>query len=129
MGYRHQYSPMRSEKRGFWQIITPIRLLLVMVCLFFQGVCRQIVNPYPLLHTLPLFTQGFDMYMDGRGTLCTSDMGGDFEAYAPGDLPVTEKACSQLIFLPLLTKPVAGAVSGILDAIRKVSLHSHLISG
>ncbi|MCE2414243.1 DegT/DnrJ/EryC1/StrS family aminotransferase [Candidatus Poribacteria bacterium] len=85
-------------------------------------------NPYPLLHTLPLFTHGLDMYMGGRGALCTSDMGGTFETYAPGDLPVTERTCSQLIFLPLLTEPVAGAVSGILEAIRKVSLHSHSIN-
>ena len=85
-------------------------------------------NPYPLLHTLPLFMHGLDMYMDGRGVLCTTDMGGAFETYKAGDLPVTEKVCSQLIFLPLLAEPVAGAVSGILDAIRKVSLHSHLIN-
>lgn len=84
-------------------------------------------NPYPLLHTLPLFTHGLDIYTENRGPLCTVDNGGAFETYAAGDLPVTEKACSQLIFLPLLTKPVAGAVSGILNAIRKVSLHSHLI--
>ena len=85
-------------------------------------------NPYPLLHTLPLFMQGVDMYMNGRGSLCTADMGGAFKGYAAGDLPVTEKACSQLIFLPLLTRPVAGAASGILKAIRKVSLHSRLIA-
>ena len=84
-------------------------------------------NPYPLLHTLPLFTHGLDMYMDNRGPLCTVDTGGTFKTYAVGDLPVTEQACSQLIFLPLLTQPVAGAASGILQAIRKVSLHSHLI--
>ena len=85
-------------------------------------------NPYPLLHTLPLFTQGLDMYMDNRGPLCTVDTGGAFETYTAGDFPVTESACSQLIFLPLLTMPVAGAASGILSAIRKVSLHSQLIS-
>ena len=95
----------------------------------FSGSLPTNSNPYPLLHTLPLFTHGLDMYMDGRGALCTNEMGGEFETYAPGDLPVTEKACSQLIFLPLLTEPVAGAVSGILDAIRKVSSHSHLING
>jgi len=95
----------------------------------FSGSLPTNSNPYPLLHTLPLFTHGLDMYMDGRGALCTNDMGGEFKTYAPGDLPVTEKTCSQLIFLPLLTEPVTGAVSGILDAIRKVSLHSHLING
>ncbi len=93
----------------------------------FSGSMPTNSNPYPLLHTLPLFTHGLDMYMEGRGALCTHEMGGAFEPYAPGDFPVTEKACSQLIFLPLLTEPVAGAASGILDAIRKVSLHSRLI--
>lgn len=85
-------------------------------------------NPYPLLHTLPLFTHGLDIYMNSRGSLCAADTGGTFKVYAAGDLPVTEKACSQLIFLPLLTQPVAGAASGILKAIRKVSLHSRLIA-
>ena len=85
-------------------------------------------NPYPLLHTLPLFTDGLDIYMNSRGSLCTADMGGTFKGYAAGDLPVTEHACSQLIFLPLLTQPIAGAASGILTAIRKVSLHSGLIA-
>ena len=94
----------------------------------FSGSMATNSNPYPLLHTLPLFTQGIDMYMDGRGVLCTNAMGGGYETYTPGDLPVTEKACSQLIFLPLLTEPVAGAVSGILDAIRKTSLHSDEIN-
>ena len=95
----------------------------------FSGSLPTNSNPYPLLHTLPLFTQGLDMYLEGRGVLCPNDMGGEFEPYAPGDLPVTERICSQLIFLPLLTEPVADAVSGILDAIRKVSLHSDLING
>lgn len=94
----------------------------------FSGSMPTNSNPYPLLHTLPLFTHGLDMYMDGRGVLCTNDMGGEFKTYAPGDLPVTERICSQLIFLPLLTEPITGAVSGILEAIRKVSLHSHLIA-
>ena len=95
----------------------------------FSGGLPTNSNPYPLLHTLPLFMHGLDMYMEGRGVLCTPDMDGEFETYKAGDFRVTEKACSQLIFLPLLAKPVAGAVSGILDAIRKVSLHSHLING
>lgn len=94
----------------------------------FSGGLPTNSNPYPLLHTLPLFMHGLDMYMDGRGVLCTTDMGGEFETYKAGDFPVSEKACSQLIFLPLLAKPVAGAVSGILDAIQKVSSHSHLIN-
>ena len=84
-------------------------------------------NPYPLLHTLPLFSEGLDIFMNGRGSLCTAEMGGDYEGYSVGDLPITEKVCSQLIFLPLLTKPVDGAAERILAAIRKVSNHADMI--
>ena len=94
----------------------------------FSGSLPTNSNPYPLLHTLPLFTHGLDIYTNNRGPLCTVNTGGVFETYAAGDLPVTERACSQLIFLPLLTKPVTCAVSGILSAIHKVSSHSQLIS-
>ncbi len=84
-------------------------------------------NPYPLLHTLPLFSQGIDIFTNGRGVLCNSDMGGDYKGYAEGDLPVTEEICSQLIFLPLLTEPVFGAAERILKAIQKISKHSETI--
>lgn len=84
-------------------------------------------NPYPLLHTLPLFSDGLDIYTRGRGSLCPPENGGDYEGYSPGDLPVTEKVCSHLVFLPLLTKPVSGAAHGILTAIRKISIHSELL--
>ena len=78
-------------------------------------------NPYPLLHTLPLFSEGLDIFTNSRGSLCTREMGGDYEGYSAGDLPITEHVCTQLIFLPLLTEPVDGAAAGILEAIRKVS--------
>lgn len=84
-------------------------------------------NPYPLLHTLPLFSEGLDVFTDGRGSICPTKMGGDYEGYSEGDLPVTEKACSQLIFLPLLTEPVDGAAEQILRAIRKVSTHADML--
>ncbi len=93
----------------------------------FSGSLPTNSNPYPLLHTLPLFTHGLDIYMDGRGPLCTADKGGDYVGYAPGDLPVTERTCSRLIFLPLLTEPVPGAAARILTAIRKVSQHAALL--
>lgn len=84
-------------------------------------------NPYPLLHTLPLFAKGLDIFTDGRGSICPTDLGGDYEGYSEGDLPVTEKVCSNLIFLPLLTEPVDGAAEQILNAIRKVSAHAGVI--
>jgi len=84
-------------------------------------------NPYPLLHTLPLFMNGLDIYTKGRGSLCTSDLGGDYQGYSLGDLPITEKVCSQLVFLPLLTNPVPKAAEKILTAIRKISNHAELL--
>ncbi|MCG9133350.1 DegT/DnrJ/EryC1/StrS family aminotransferase [Candidatus Poribacteria bacterium] len=123
-------APLFAEalrKEGVLANNNPYPLLVGDGVPLFSGSLPTNSNPYPLLHTLPLFTHGLDIYMNGRGPLCTPDMGGAFETYAPSDLPVTETACSQLIFLPLLTKPVTGAVAGILKAIRKVSLHSHLI--
>ena len=128
MDCRPRYLLNALRKEGVLANNNPYPLVVGAGVPVFSGSLPTNSNPYPLLHTLPLFTQGLDMYMEGRGALCTNDMGGAFETYTPGDLPVTEKACSQLIFLPLLTEPVAGAASGILAAIRKVALHSHLIN-
>ena len=117
------------RKEGVLANNNPYPLLVGDGVPLFSGNLPTNSNPYPLLHTLPLFTQGLDIYMSERGPLCTADIGGTFKGYATGDLPVTEKVCSQLIFFPLLTRPISGAVPGILTAIRKVSEHSHLIVG
>ena len=125
-------APLFAEalrKEGVLANNNPYPLLVGDGVPLFSGSLPTNSNPYPLLHTLPLFTHGLDIYMNGRGPLCPIDAGGTFKRYAPTDLPVTEKACSQLIFIPLLTNPVAGAASKILTAIRKVSGHSHLIAG
>ncbi len=90
----------------------------------FSGGMSTNSNPYPLLHTLPLFAQGLDIYTEGRGALCTPAMGGTYEGYSVGALPVTEKACSRLVFLPLLTNPVPHAAAGVLTAIRKSVAHA-----
>ena len=124
-------APLFAEalrKEGVLANNNPYPLLVGDGVPLFSGSLPTNSNPYPLLHTLPLFTEGLDIYMNGRGSLCTADIGGAFKGYAAGDLPVTEQACSQLIFLPLLTQPIAGAASRILTAIRKVCLHSHLIT-
>ena len=117
------------RKEGVLANNNPYPLLVGDGVPLFSGTLPTNSNPYPLLHTLPLFTQGLDIYTKGRGSLCPVDMGGTFKGYTAGDLPVTEQVCSQLIFLPLLTKPIAGAVSGILTAIRKVSGYSRMIVG
>jgi dTDP-4-amino-4,6-dideoxygalactose transaminase len=86
------------------------------------------VNGYPLLHLLPLFANGFDIYTRGRGPLCTPEMGGDYRGYRPGDFPVTEAACANLVFLPVLSDPVADAPERVLAAIRKVVTHAEALA-
>ena len=116
------------RKEGVLANNNPYPLLVGDGVPLFSGKLPTNSNPYPLLHTLPLFMHGLDIYMNGRGSLCTAKMNGTFKGYAAGDLPVTEKVCSELIFLPLLTQPITDAASGILTAIHKVSSHSHLIT-
>jgi dTDP-4-amino-4,6-dideoxygalactose transaminase len=73
-------------------------------------------SPYPLLHRLPLFAQGFDIFTGNRGPLC-----GDYQGYREGDLPVTEKLLNELIFLPVLSEPIPGAAQVIVDCLKKAA--------
>jgi len=74
--------------------------------------------PYPLLHTLPLFAEGFDIYTRGRGPLCTTEMGGDYPGHQQGDFPVSEAEFPHLIFLKVLSDPVPDAAERVVAAIR-----------
>jgi len=71
-------------------------------------------NPYPPLHTLPLFRDGFDLFTRNRGPLA-----GDYPGYKEGDLPATEEMARRLIFLPVLSDPVPGAADKVVEAIRR----------
>lgn len=73
-------------------------------------------NYYPLLHTLPYFAEGFGLFLDNRGPLT-----GDYLGYKAGDLPTSERVCSNLVFLPVLTDPIEGAAEWVLDRIHKVA--------
>ncbi len=70
--------------------------------------------PYSLLHRLPLFAQGFDLFTRNRGPLS-----GDYAGYKEGDFPVTEELVSNLIFLPVLSDPIPGAAGLIAEALKK----------
>ena len=70
--------------------------------------------PYSLLHRLPLFAEGFDLFGGNRGPLA-----GDYVGYQKGVLPVTEKMVENLIFLPLLSEPIPGAAQLIVDTLGK----------
>ena len=70
-------------------------------------------NPYPLLHRLPLYAKGFDLFTRNRGPLC-----GDYPGYREGDFPITERLVDRLIFLPLFSDPAPGAVEWLLERLR-----------
>lgn len=71
-------------------------------------------SPYGLLHGLKLFADGFDIFSRQRGPLT-----GDYKGYKEGDLPVTEEVFRRLIFLPVLSDPVPGAVEKVLEILQR----------
>ncbi len=71
---------------------------------------------YPLLHLLPLFAGGFDLFTRNRGPLS-----GDYAGYREGDLPKTEAAHRNLIFLPVLSDPADGAAAELICRIRQAA--------
>ena len=44
------------------------------------------------------------------------------------NLPVTEKACSRLVFLPVSTDPIPNAAKRVLAAIDKVACHAEMLA-
>ncbi len=70
---------------------------------------------YGMLHRLPYFAEGFDLFGHNRGPMC-----GDYKGYRDGDFPSTEKMQENLLFLPLLSDPVPGAAKKIVEMIRGV---------
>jgi dTDP-4-amino-4,6-dideoxygalactose transaminase len=73
----------------------------------------KVSSGYGLLHNLPIFAKGFDLFGHGRGPLIE-----DWEGHAPDDFPVTEKMWKQLLFLPVLSDPVPGAAQKVLGVLR-----------
>jgi len=74
------------------------------------------LSGYPLLHTLPIFAEGFDLFTRNRGPLC-----GDYPGYKADDFPISRKMLEHLVFLPVLSDPVPEASEKVLEAIRKVA--------
>ena len=110
-----------SERGGFYGF--PVRLVSEaldgLTVQEFSEACKRgglDANPCPygLLHYLPYFAEGFDLFTGERGPLC-----GDYPGYKPGDLPTTEAMHKQLLFLPMLSEPVEGAVEYFLEALKK----------
>ena len=77
---------------------------------------------YGLLHHLPFFAEGFDLFGHDRGPLC-----GEYKGYKNGDFPVTERMHANLVFLPVLSDPVPDAAQQIIDRVRHVAEHADRI--
>lgn len=74
------------------------------------------MHGYELLHRLPYFAQGFDLFTRGRGPLC-----GDYRGWREGDFPATEAMHRDVLFLPVLSDPVDDAAEQVLDALRRAA--------
>ena len=70
---------------------------------------------YGLLHRLPLYAEGFDLFTRNRGPLC-----GDYAGYSEGDFPASERMVSRLVLLPMCSDPEEGAVEFVLEGLRGV---------
>jgi dTDP-4-amino-4,6-dideoxygalactose transaminase len=71
-------------------------------------------SPYESLHRLKIFSEGFDIFTRGRGPLC-----GDYPGYRKGDFPATEAVVERLIFVPMLSDPLPGAVEKVAMMLEK----------
>ena len=76
------------------------------------------LDPYPSLHTLPLFAKGFDLFTRGRGPLCGSE---GYEGYAPDAFPNEAIAKSRTVFLPMLSDPIPEAAEIVLGALESAA--------
>lgn len=110
----------KTERAGYYAL--PIRHLPeatpgrstadVIESLQTQGIAAT-PDPYGLLHQLPIYAEGFDLFTRNRGPLC-----GDYPGYKVGDFPRTEAMVHPLIFLPMCSDPVPSAVDRVLEGLR-----------
>ena len=71
-------------------------------------------NPYPLLHGLSIFRDGFDLFTRER-----CGLSGDYAGYGAGDFPVTNEMADRLVFLPVISDPLPAAADRVVEAIRR----------
>ena len=79
-----------------------------------QGVPAK-THGYGMLHELPYFAEGFDIWGGSRGAMLEG-----YPGYEIGDFPGAEEVDSKVVFLPVLTEPVDGAADEVLRRIRAV---------
>jgi len=69
-----------------------------------------------LEHLRTIFTQGFDLWGQGRGPL-----GKDFKPYKEGDFPVSEGLRDKVLTLPAYIEPQEGFLEEYIQVFRKVT--------
>lgn len=79
------------------------------------GVPAAPADSHPLLHRLPLFRDGYDLFTRNRGPLA-----GDYAGYREGDFPNTEAMHRRLVFLPVLSDAAPGAAERLSASICRV---------
>jgi len=79
------------------------------------GIPAAPADSHPLLHRLPLFQKGYDLFTRNRGPLS-----GDYPGYNEGDFPHTEDMHRRLIFLPILSHAAPEAAEKLIEGVRRV---------
>jgi len=72
------------------------------------------IRGYGLLHELPYFAEGFDLFGDNRGAIIEN-----YDGYKAGDFPGAEELMEKLVFLPVLTEPIDGACEELVQRMKK----------
>lgn len=75
-----------------------------------------IVNPYPLLHGLSIFKNGFDLFTRHR-----CGLSGDYPGYGDDAFSRTREMADRLIFMPLLSDPKPGAADKVVEAVKRAA--------
>jgi dTDP-4-amino-4,6-dideoxygalactose transaminase len=106
LGFALRHSPEEDGCRPAAELISELNS---------AGIPATGADGFPLLHRLPLFANGYDLFTRNRGPLA-----GDYPGYREGDFPATEAMHRELIFLPVLNDPAPGALDRLIHTLRSV---------
>ena len=126
-GCRRPCLPMRSERKACWQTTTRTRFSSAMACRCFREARHQTTTRIRFCTPCRCLRRDWTFIPKDGGLSARSKWGEIYAGYAQGDLPVSEKACSRLVFLPALTDPIPHAAERLIAAIDKIARHAEMI--